>query len=122
MSKARGELWARGYLLNFLAQAHWLRDDRRRAEMLAREAAAGNHALGNRSGIAIARETLAWMAAESGQHERTAFLLGAAERVRDESSLTLIELYRPQHSGQSRLRSEGVARKHLTPRSSGAGR
>jgi DNA-binding CsgD family transcriptional regulator len=37
------------------------------------------------------------MAAELGQHERSACLLGSAERVRAESSLTLIELFRPQH-------------------------
>lgn len=37
------------------------------------------------------------MAAERGQHERSACLLGVSERVRDESSLTLIELFRQQH-------------------------
>jgi non-specific serine/threonine protein kinase len=42
-------------------------------------------------------ETLASMAADRGRHERAAILLGSAQRVRDESSLTLIELFRQQH-------------------------
>jgi hypothetical protein len=97
MSKDRGELWARGYTLNFLAQAYWLRGDRRHGEELAREAAQCKHAVDDRNGLSVTLETLAWMAAEPGQHERAAHLLGAAERVRDESSLTLIELFRAQH-------------------------
>jgi DNA-binding CsgD family transcriptional regulator len=97
MSKDRGELWVRGFVLNFLAQAVWLRGDRPRAEALAREAAACKYAVDDRIGLTIALETLAWMAAELSQYERAACLLGSAERVRDESSLTLLELYRPQH-------------------------
>ena len=97
MSKDRGELWARGYVLTFLAQASWLRGERPRAEALAREAAVCKHAIDDRNGLTIALGTLAWMAAECGQHERAATLLGSAQRVRDESSLTLLDLFRPQH-------------------------
>ncbi|HEV2253190.1 MAG TPA: LuxR C-terminal-related transcriptional regulator [Streptosporangiaceae bacterium] len=111
MSKDRGELWSRGYLLNFLAQAHWLRGDRWRGEMLAREAAAGNHALDNRNGITFALETLAWMAAELAQHERAAYLLGSAERVRDESTLTLIELFRQQHERTVAIAVRGMGQR-----------
>ena len=42
-------------------------------------------------------ETLASMAAERGRNEHAATVLGSAQRVRDSSSLTLIELYREQH-------------------------
>jgi DNA-binding CsgD family transcriptional regulator len=97
MSKDRGELWVRGFLLNFLAQATWLRGDQRRAEAQAREATVCKHAVDDRNGLTIALETLAWMAAKCGRHDRAATLLGSAERVRDSSSLTLIELYREQH-------------------------
>ena len=97
MSKNRGELRIRGYLLNYVAQATWLRGDQRRGEALAREAAACKHAVDDRVGLTIGLETLAWMTAELGQHERAAHLLGSAQRVRDEGSLTLIELFRPQH-------------------------
>ncbi len=104
MSKTVGELWVRGFALNYLGQATWLAGDRPRGEALAREAAACKHALDDRNGLAIVLETLAWMAAELGQHERAAHLLGAAERVRQETSQTLIELFRTQHQ-----RSESIA-------------
>ena len=45
LSKSLGELWARGFALNYLGQATWLAGDRPRGEALAREAAACQHAL-----------------------------------------------------------------------------
>jgi len=68
MSKNRGELRARGYVLTFLAQASWLRGERPRAEALAREAAVCKHAIDDRNGLTIALGTLGWMAAGCGQH------------------------------------------------------
>jgi non-specific serine/threonine protein kinase len=112
MSRSLGELWVRGFALNYLGQAAWLRGDRQRGEALAREAAACKHALDDRNGLAIVFETLAWMATELGQYERAAHLLGAAERVRDETSQTLIELFRTQHE-----RSESAARQGLGTKS-----
>jgi predicted ATPase/DNA-binding CsgD family transcriptional regulator len=97
MSKDRGELWVRGFVLNFLAQAYWLRGARPRAEALAREAAVCKHAVDDRNGVTMTLGTLAWVAAECGQHERAATLLGSAQHVRDESSVALIELFRPQY-------------------------
>jgi non-specific serine/threonine protein kinase len=107
-SKSVGELWVRGFALNYLAQATWLAGDRTRGEALAREAAACKHALDDRNGLAIVLETLAWMATELGQPQRAVHLLGAAERVRQETSQTLIELFRAQHE-----RSESAARQGL---------
>jgi predicted ATPase/DNA-binding CsgD family transcriptional regulator len=112
MSNSIGELWVRGFALNYLGRATWLAGDRPRGEALAREAAACKHSLDDRNGLAIVLETLAWMAAEVGQHERAAHLLGAAERVRDETSQTLIELFRTQHQ-----RSESAARNGLGTKS-----
>ncbi|HEV2253191.1 MAG TPA: LuxR C-terminal-related transcriptional regulator [Streptosporangiaceae bacterium] len=111
MSKDRGELWLRGYLLNFLAQANWLRGDKRRGEALAREAAGCEHALDDRIGLTMVLETLASMAAELGQHQRAACLLGVCERVRDESSLTLIELFHPQHDRSASIIVQGIGQK-----------
>jgi non-specific serine/threonine protein kinase len=107
-SKRLGEIWVRGFALNYLSQATWLCGDRERGEALAREAAACKHALDDRNGLAIVLETLAWMASELGQHERAAHLLGAAERVRHETSQAVIELFRTQHE-----RSESAARRGL---------
>jgi non-specific serine/threonine protein kinase len=56
-------------------------------------------------------ETLAWMAAERGQHQRFACLLGASERVRDESSLMLFELFRPQHERTASIAVRGIGQK-----------
>jgi non-specific serine/threonine protein kinase len=111
MSKRLGELWVRGFALNYLGQATWLRGDKPRGEALAREAAACKHALDDRNGLGIVLETLAWMAAELGQHERTALLLGAAERVRQETSQTLIELFRAQHERSESIAVRGLGRK-----------
>ena len=111
ISKGRGELWMRGYLLNFLAQTTWVRGERPRAEALAREAALCKHAIDDRNGVTFALGTLAWMAAESGRHERAATLLGSAQRVRDESSLTLIAVFRPQHERSVSLITQAIGRR-----------
>ena len=97
LSKERGESWCRGYQLDYLARARWLHGDRDRAQALACEAALCKHAVDDRNGLTMALETLASMAADRGHHYRAATLLGSAQRVRDSSSLTLIELHRQQH-------------------------
>ena len=107
----RGESWRRGYQLNFLAQAYWLRGDREKAEALAREAAGCKHAVDDRIGLTMALETLAVMAADRGRHERAAVLLGAAQRVRDSSSISLIELFREQHERSAALIGQGIGRR-----------
>jgi non-specific serine/threonine protein kinase len=108
LSKRSGELLFRGYLLNFLAQANWLRGDREQGEALAREAVMCKLAIDDRHGLAIVLETLAWMVAEAGQHERAACLLGSAERVRDESSVGLMELFRTQHERTLAIAGQGL--------------
>ena len=111
MSMRLGELWVRGFALNYLGQATWLRGDRPRGEALAREAATCKYALDDRNGLAIVLETLAWMAAELGQHQRAAQLLGAAERVRHETAQTLIELFRTQHERSQSTAVQGLGLK-----------
>jgi non-specific serine/threonine protein kinase len=111
ISEDRGELWVRGYLLNFLAQANWMRGSREKAEALAHQAVACKHAIDDRNGVTFALGTLAWMAAESGQHMRAATLLGSAQRVRDESSLTLIEVFRPQYERSVSLVVNGIGQR-----------
>jgi DNA-binding CsgD family transcriptional regulator len=113
ISKDRGELWVRGFVLTFLAQANWLRGERPRAEALAREAAACKHAVDDRNGLTMALETLASMAADRGRHERAAILLGLAQRVCDLSSLTLVELHRHQHERSVSIIIDGIGRKAL---------
>jgi DNA-binding CsgD family transcriptional regulator len=107
----RGEFWSRGYQLDFLSRSYWLRGDPEMAETLAREAAGCKHAVDDRNGLTMVLETLAWVAAERGGHERAAILLGSAQRVRDSSSLTLIELYRQQHERSVSLITRGIGQK-----------
>ena len=97
-SKARGELWLRALFLNVMAQASWQQGGRQRAQALAQEGVSCSHALDDRVGLGILLETLAWMAARQAAHERAAVLLGFAQRVREMSTLTLVEPFRPQHA------------------------
>lgn len=111
MSNNSGKLWVRGFTLNFLAQATWLHGERPRAQVLAREAVTCKHAIDDRNGTTIALGTLARIAAEYGQHERAATLLGSAQRVCDESSLTLLDLFRPQHDRSVSLITRAIGQK-----------
>jgi DNA-binding CsgD family transcriptional regulator len=111
ISQERGELWARGYMLGATSQVHWREGDRRLAEVQARAGAATKHAIDDRAGLQLLLETLAWMAAEGGVHERAAILLGAAENVRKASGLIISDAQTQQHEG-----SIAVARDGLGPR------
>ena len=97
ISRARGELWARGYMLVATSQVHWRQGDRQLAEVQARAGAASKHAIDDRSGLQLLLETLAWMAAEGGAHQRAAIILGSAGHVRKASGIDLPEAQRPQH-------------------------
>ena len=113
LSEERGESWCRGYQLDYLARARWLRGDREEAEALAREAVACKQAVDDRNGLTMALETLASMAAERGAHERAAILLGLAQRVCDLSSLTLVELHRQQHERSVSIIIRDIGQKAL---------
>jgi predicted ATPase/DNA-binding CsgD family transcriptional regulator len=108
ISRGRGELWCRSKLLNVMAQTCWERDDRPRAEALAREGASCSHKLDDRIGLAIDLETLAWMAAERGAHERAAMLLGIARHARETGTGAVIEPFRPQHARSVKLATAGL--------------
>ncbi len=111
LSRERGELWLRGYLFNFISQASWLRGDKQLAEAQAKEGAACKHSLDDRQGLATLLETLAWMAAERGAHGRAATIIGSAERVRNSSTVTLSDLFRPQHDRSVALALQGLGQK-----------
>ncbi|HYB47290.1 MAG TPA: response regulator transcription factor, partial [Streptosporangiaceae bacterium] len=111
LAEERGDSWYRGYQLDYLSRARWLHGDREKAEALAREAAVHKHAVDDRNGLTMALETLAWMAAERGGHERAASLLGCAQSVCDASSLTLLELFREQHQRSVSLVVRGIGQK-----------
>jgi predicted ATPase/DNA-binding CsgD family transcriptional regulator len=111
ISQECGELWARSYILIATSQVHWRQGDRQLAEAQARTGASFKGALDDRSGLQLALETLAWMAAEGGAPERAATLLGAAEHLRAVSGLNFQEAQRQQHE-----RSVAIVRAALAQR------
>ncbi len=111
LSEERGESWCRGFQLNYLATAYWMRGSREKAEALVHEAVSCKHAVDDRNGLTMVLQTLAWMSAERGAHERAATLLGCAQQVRDLSSLTLIELHRQQHERSVSIIIRGIGQK-----------
>jgi non-specific serine/threonine protein kinase len=91
------ERWIGGYLqlISGLALVGCPGQETAAAEALHKALAAG-HALGDVLGIAYAVEALAWLAARREQPERTAWLLGAADRLwavtgRRLSGITVLE-------------------------------
>jgi len=102
ISLESGELWMRGYLLNHLSKARWLRGEAQQGEALAQEGTACKHALDDRFGLAILIDTLAWMAAGRGAAERTATLLGYAQNLRESVAAIPLENFRV-HREQSEV-------------------
>jgi len=97
LSRASGEMWLRGYLLNDVAQAVWRLGDLPRAEALAQEEVSCHVALDDRQGLSFVTEMLAWMANDRRAYQRAATLIGCAERLRESVGSTYPELFREQH-------------------------
>lgn len=108
MSRDWGELWARGYVLMATSQARWRQGDRVRGEAEAREGTASKHAIDDRAGLQGLLQTLAWMAAERGAHQRAATLLGCGERLRQSSALGFPEGSRAQYEHANALALKGL--------------
>jgi predicted ATPase/DNA-binding CsgD family transcriptional regulator len=98
---AGGERWVSGYLflLHGLALAQRPGPEQPCARALCR-ALIAKHELGDVVGTAYAIEALAWLAAASEQHERTAWLLGAADLLWDRAGRRLSGVARMEESRQ----------------------
>ncbi|MEW2299884.1 LuxR C-terminal-related transcriptional regulator [Streptomyces sp. NPDC006655] len=81
LCEAHGEDWVRSYVLRILALAHAVRADWRRAEPHAREALRRKLDVHDVIGIGLTLDLLARIADGLGAAERTAVLLGGADRV-----------------------------------------
>ncbi|MBT2417932.1 LuxR family transcriptional regulator [Streptomyces sp. ISL-22] len=81
MCERHGEEWVHSYVLRMLALAHTVQRDWRRAEHHARHALRLKLAVHDVTGIALTLDLLARIATETGDHERAAVLLGAADRT-----------------------------------------
>jgi non-specific serine/threonine protein kinase len=85
-----GDLFARGVLLNTLAEARRARGELAEAEALAREGVACKHVFDDRRGVAALIETLAWIAADRPDAVRAATLLGCAQGLRDSMAIPIL--------------------------------
>ncbi|MFJ9564407.1 ATP-binding protein [Streptomyces fuscichromogenes] len=81
LCEAHGEDWVRSYVLRVLALAHAVRADWHRAEPCAREALRRKREVHDVIGIGLTLDLLARIADGLGSAERTAVLLGGADRV-----------------------------------------
>jgi DNA-binding CsgD family transcriptional regulator len=95
-------------MLGATSQVHWRAGDRQLAEVQARAGAATKHVIDDRSGLQLLLETLAWMAAEGGAHDRAAMLLGSAEHVRQATGLEVPDAQRQQHEHSIALALGGL--------------
>jgi predicted ATPase/DNA-binding CsgD family transcriptional regulator len=97
MCREHDELFLRGIILSNMAEARRRRGELDRAEALAREGAAGQHALGSRRGLALLVEPLAWMASDRGADGRAATLLGYAQSLRQSIMVALLPVHQDRH-------------------------
>ncbi|MGP3959508.1 ATP-binding protein [Nonomuraea sp. 3N208] len=79
--EAHGEGWHKAYTMMALGVEVWRQGDLPRATELEHQSLAFNRSLGDRLGVGITIEVLAWIAATQGLHERAARLLGVLETV-----------------------------------------
>jgi predicted ATPase/DNA-binding CsgD family transcriptional regulator len=75
--EARGERWHKAYATAALGIELWRQGDTARATGLLRDCLRFNRSLGDRLGIGVNLEVLAWIAATERDHVRAARLLGA---------------------------------------------
>ncbi len=81
LCEARGTQWTRSYALWVRGLELWRRGDPRRSATLVQEAIRLKRPFDDQWGIALCLEVLAWVVADTGEHERAARLLGAASMV-----------------------------------------
>ncbi len=107
LGESLGEMYFRSFAIWDLALTNFKLGELEGAEALGREALVLKHRLGAGEGLAIAIETLAWVAAARGAAERAATLLGAADSVFKSIPATLLPIYEAaRQECAARARSE----------------
>lgn len=86
-----GRSWIAAHARWILGLATWQQGDPAAAVGFEHEVINVSSALGDRVGVTLGVQAIAWIAAASGQPERAARLLGAADRVRHETGSTFAE-------------------------------
>jgi ATP/maltotriose-dependent transcriptional regulator MalT len=108
--RQRADRWGRAYVLNRRVRVAQLQNDVAVMTGLAREELALNRDLGYQGGIATGLESLAWIARVEGKRKRAAWLLGAAEALRETVNEPVPLRRRAEHEAELTL-----LRSMLTP-------
>jgi DNA-binding CsgD family transcriptional regulator/tetratricopeptide (TPR) repeat protein len=101
LCEAHGDSWARAYALWVLAVEKWRSGAVTTATELAEQSLRDVHRLGDRLGVALDLELMAWIAVANGRAERAAVLFGQADAMWQASSAPLagFGLLRGFHDG-----------------------
>lgn len=89
LSEDAGERWMRSYSLWVHGIVRWKRGDHAAARTYEAESIAIKRSFGERFGVALSIEVLAWIAAGDAQYHRAATLFGALDRMTDSLGVTL---------------------------------
>ncbi|MET8759969.1 LuxR C-terminal-related transcriptional regulator [Lentzea sp. NPDC004782] len=81
LCEQHGERWFRAYSFYARALPELMRGETERAQTLLRQALPDMHEFNDLVGIVFSIERMAWIAGMSGESERAAVLLGAAQRI-----------------------------------------
>lgn len=81
ISERAGEQWFRSYVLWVYGIVRWRQGDTASASALERESISIKRSFGERFGVALSIEVLAWTAATEEDHERAARLFGLLDRM-----------------------------------------
>ncbi|GAB3963452.1 LuxR family transcriptional regulator [Actinoallomurus acanthiterrae] len=94
LTEDHGEDWCRAYALTVLAIEAWHQRDTIRAASLAREGLLAGRAFGDRLGIAVSMEVLAWIATTGADPQRAALLLGASDAIARNARMCVLRVGR----------------------------
>ncbi|WP_223735722.1 ATP-binding protein [Streptomyces purpurogeneiscleroticus] len=87
-----GESWTRGYLGFAQGLAHWRVGDIAAASSATRAATRQKYRMADKFGVEAGLGILAWLAADQGRYDRTAWLVGAAEELGEDMHACLLGL------------------------------
>jgi ATP/maltotriose-dependent transcriptional regulator MalT len=117
----RADRWGLAYVLNRRMRMAQLQEDLPGTAALAREELAMNRDLGYQGGIATDLESLAWVARGQGNLDRAAWLLGAAEALREAIAEPVPLRRRAEHQAELAL-VRSLLGEHALARAWSAGR
>jgi predicted ATPase/DNA-binding CsgD family transcriptional regulator len=109
-----GDLWIRSFALALLGRATWQGGSLERATKLIDEALRIKRLFDDQPGTALCIEVLAWIAADRGNWERAARLLGALHQIWESTGGSLFRLQGPHDEQYRNLAREALGGRAFT--------